>query len=152
MADRSRLSRPDDVEDLRVDGRLAAGNLQEVRFAFARHQPVEHALNLGERPMIGLRRAGIGEADGAGKVARLVHVDEGEARMLLVVGTEAAVVGATEFGARLEDLRPVAGLDVIATELEVGGVGRDQGLLDAVSVATFQVEDVVAFDDDLRRH
>jgi hypothetical protein len=38
--------------------------------------------------------AGVGVADGAGEVAGVADLEEGEAGVLFVVGAEAAVVGA----------------------------------------------------------
>ena len=135
VADRLRLGERDDVENLRVDGRLAAGDLHEVGHAFARDQRVEHEIDLGERPVQRALGARIGEADRAGEVARLVDVDQREAGVLLVVRAEAAIVGAAELGPRLHLERPVARLDVVARQAEIGGVGRDQRLLHAVPLA-----------------
>ena len=53
VLDRPPARRGDDVEDLRMDGRLAARDLHQVGLAFARHQGVQHALDLGEAAMGG---------------------------------------------------------------------------------------------------
>ena len=45
--------------------------------------------------------AGIGEADRAGEIARLVDLDDREAAVLLVVGAEPAIERATGLGAGL---------------------------------------------------
>ena len=115
-----------------MDGRLAAGYLQEVRLALARHQRVHHAFDLGERAGGRSWRRRIGEAHRAGEVARLVDVDQREAGVLLVVGAEAAVVGAAELGAVAARERPVARLD----ERQFGSGNRRRRsstrLLDAV--------------------
>ena len=51
VADGPPLGRRDDLDDLRVDGRLAARELQEVGLAFAGDQRIHHALDLGQRAM-----------------------------------------------------------------------------------------------------
>ena len=40
------LGRPDEVDDLRMDGRLAAGELHHLRVALGAHEVIEHLLPL----------------------------------------------------------------------------------------------------------
>ncbi len=82
----------------------------------------------------------------------LVHLDEGEAAVLLVVGAEAAIVGAALVDAGVELERHVAGLEEIAAALPVARLGGDQRLLHAVLGAALLIEDALALLQDLRRH
>jgi hypothetical protein len=82
----------------------------------------------------------------------LVDLDEREARMLLMVRTQAAIERAAIMGARLELERDVAGLQPVPALSVVLGVGGDQGLLDAVGVAAFLEIDAVVLDQDLGWH
>ena len=70
--------------------------------------------------------------------------------MLLVVGTQSAIVRAAVMRPALELERHVAGLEIVLAALEIGRIRRDQRLLRAVLGTALQVEDVVAFDQDLR--
>jgi hypothetical protein len=72
--------------------------------------------------------------------------------MLLVVWAETAVVGAATLGMRLQDKRPVAGLEVVVAETVVGGVGGDEHLLCSMCPAPLDVEHTASFDDDLGGH
>lgn len=92
-----------------------------------------------------------GETHRAGEIAGVVHLDDGQARMLLMVGTEAAVIGAAMIRARLKLQRPVAGLQPVALRFPVGEVVGDQGLLDAVVRAALLQIDRSILGDDLGR-
>ena len=72
--------------------------------------------------------------------------------MLLVIGTQSAIVRAAIFGPALELERQVAWLEEILATFEVGRVRRDQCFLRAVFAATFQIIDIVPFDHDFRGH
>src|SRR5580658_2649866 len=71
--------------------------------------------------------------------------------MLLVIGTEAAIVGAALVDPGMELERHVARLQEIAAPLPIACLGRDQRLLDAVFGAALEVIDRFAFLDDFRR-
>src|SRR5690349_25017653 len=101
MADRARAHSVKNFEEIRMERRLAAGDLDEVGLAFAFDQGVEHLLDLRKRRERGARRRGFGKADRAGQVAVFGGLDQREARMLLVVAAESAVIGAAIFGAAL---------------------------------------------------
>src|SRR5258708_1001958 len=90
-----------------------------------------------------LRRR-LGEAYRAGEVAVLVDLDQRQTRMLLVIGTQPAIVRAAVFGAVLEREGLVARLDVVLAHAPVGGIGREQGRLHAVLAAALLVPDLVA--------
>ena len=152
VADRPPPHRIEDGEELGMQGRLAARQLHQVRLAFARHQRVEHPLDRRERQVRGLLRRGIGEAHRAGEIAVLVDLDQRQAGMLLVVGTEPAVERAAVFGAALPGERAIARLEIVLAGEPVGRVGRHQGRLHAVARAALLVPDLVVLDDDLGRH
>src|ERR1044072_1766473 len=82
----------------------------------------------------------------------LVDLDQRQARMLLVIRTQPAVVRTAEFGAILKAKRLVARFDVVLAQAPVGGVGRQQGRLHAVLAAAFLVPDLVAENLNLRRN
>ena len=88
----------DDLPELGMDGRLAAGELDEVGLALGRDHRVEHRLDLGQRAVAALPDRAVGEADRAGEVAGVVDLDDGQAAMLLVIGAEAAIPGAAALG------------------------------------------------------
>ncbi len=141
-----------DVEDLRVQRRLAAGDLQQVGLPFALDQQIEHGLDLREAARSRLGRRGAGEAGRAFEVAMLVDLDQGQAAVLLVVGTEPAIVGAPLVDAGMEFERHIPGFEEIPATLPIARLARHQCLLDAVFGAALQVIDRAALLDDLRRH
>ncbi len=110
MPDGAALGSLEDLDDLRVDGWLATRELQKVGLALARYQRIHHLLDIGQRAVRGAGRRTIGEAHRTGEIAGLVHVDEAEAGMLLVIGAEPAIIGTALLRARLELQRPVPGL------------------------------------------
>ena len=93
---------------------------------------IEHELDLLERAMRLPVRPGFGVADRAGEIAVVGDLDQREATVLLVIGAEAAIVGAAVFDRRVEFQRHLAGLERVARELVVFGVGGDQHFLEAV--------------------
>src|ERR1041385_2099543 len=93
-----------------MDGRLAAGELGAIGLALGPDHRVEHRLDLGEALVAALADRRIGEADRAGEIAGVVDLDDGEARMLLMVRTEAAVPRAAALRPGGIDQGPVAGL------------------------------------------
>ena len=117
---------------------------------FVGDDAVEHALDLVERFELGAVGAGLRVADGAGEIAGVADFDEREAGVLLVVGAEAAVVGAAEFDGGVVAVGHLGGLDedFAAAPVVVDIVG-DQDALEAVRGAAFEHEDVVVFEDDL---
>ena len=152
VLDRPAPRRGDDLEDLRMDGGLAARDLHQVGLAFARHQGVEHALDLGQAAMGVPLGRGIGEADRTGEVAGLVDLDDGQAGMLLVVGAEAAVPRTAALGAGVRRQGAVAGLQVFQRAPPVDRIVRHQGLHHAVLGTALGVVDAAVLLDDLGRH
>ena len=85
--------------------RLAAGDLHDVRLALVADDGVEHALDCSASGAVSLpRRAAVGVADRAAQVAGVGDLDQRQARVLLVVGAEAAVVRAAPADRRVEDV------------------------------------------------
>ena len=136
----------DDLDDLRMDGRLAAAEHDHLGLALAGDEDVEHAVDLleAQRVAVGLV-AGVGEADRAVEVAVGVDLDDPEAGVLLVLRAEAAVERAAvdDLGLELErdGARPVE-----AHRVEVHpGVAVDERLeLAVLAAALAQVHPVVA--------
>ena len=152
VADRTRPRRGDDLPELRMDGRLAAGELDQVRLALGRDHRVEHRLDLGQALVPALSHRAVGEADRAGEVAGIVDLDDAQAAMLLVVGTEAAIPRAAALGLRRIVQRPVAGLQPAADVEPVIRVLLDQRLGDAMIEAALLKEDLALLTDDLGRN
>ena len=71
--------------------------------------------------------------------------------MLLVIGTQPAVIRASFVDARLKLEWDVARLEILTAQLPVRGIARDERALQAVLGTAFPIEDLVAFLNDLRR-
>ncbi len=151
MADRTSLGGGQNVEEARMQGRLAARELQQVRFALRSDQDVHQRLDLFQAPLARPAHRRVGEADGATEIAGLVNLDDGQARVLLVVGAEPAVVGTAVLGRGQGLQRTVARLQPVALGFPVGEIVRDQGLLDPMFAAALQVVDRAVLGDDLGR-
>ena len=103
MADGAGLGHFHNLEKIWMDRGLAAGELDNVGMAFVADDCVEHFFDLIEgAELLALGAAG-GVADGAAQVAVVADLDEREAGVLLVVGAEAAVVGASPFDGSVVD-------------------------------------------------
>ena len=125
VADIAALCGGDDREQLRVQGRLAAADLQQIGLAFAGDQRVEHALDYSERQLPGQCRRRTGETGRACQVAGLVDLDQRQATVLLVIGTEAAVVRTAPVDAGLKLQRQIARLQKVAAALPIDRLARD---------------------------
>ena len=151
MADRATLHRIQDSKEFRVDSRLAARDLDQIGLALARHQRIEHRLDLAERKMRTVDIGGIGEADRAGEVARLVDLDQRQAAVLFVIGTQPAIERTACLGAGLHLQRAVARLEPQRLLLPIGQIVADQGFLHAMRAATLEIIDAAILADHLGR-
>src|SRR5215469_5595295 len=95
MPDFAPLGGGDDREEFRMQGRLTTADLQQVGLALAGNKSVEHPLDRRERQLSRQRRRRAGETGRARQVAGLVDLDQRQTALLLVVGTETAIVRAT---------------------------------------------------------
>ena len=152
MTYRPRPHRIEDRKEIRMQGRLATGNLHQIGLAFACHQRVEHFLDGAERRETCSLRQGFGEAHRAGQVAVFGDLDQGQAGMLFMVRTQPAIERTAEFGVALKRQRLVAGLDEFLAAAPIVRIGRDQGRLHAMLLAAFLVPDLLAPNLDLGRH
>ncbi len=145
--DALRLRQRDEVEDLRVDRGLAAGELHDFRRALSRDERVEHALDLLQAQRVAVRlMARVGKADRAIEVAAGVHLDHPEARVLLVLRAKAAVERAAVLHLGLEGERDRPRLvEPLLGEVELG-VGVDERLEHAVLAAALPHEHAVVAD------
>ena len=95
----------DEVEDLFVDGRFAAGEHHDFGFALGGDERVQQlfALCQGDGVPIGLVTR-VGKTDRAVQVAVRVDLDQPEAGVLFVVRAQAAVAGTavTDLGLELQ--------------------------------------------------
>ena len=101
--------------DLRVDRRLAAGELHDLRIALGGDKAIENVFDFFERQIEA--RTGLGKAERTCHVAGAVDFDDAETGVLLVIGTQAAIVRAAVLDLSGEFKRDGAGL------VELRGVG-----------------------------
>jgi hypothetical protein len=148
VLNRAGLSHFYDGEEIWVEGGLAAGELDYVGMALVADYSVEHLFNLGEGAELLAFGAAGGVADGAAEVAIVADLDKGEAGVLLVVGAEAAVVGASPLDGSVVDLGHLGGLqeDFAAAAVVVDIVG-DKDALGAVLGAAFEQVDIVVLEN-----
>jgi hypothetical protein len=96
------------VEDLRVDRRLAARQLHRFGLSLRGDERIKHRLDLREREGVAVRLmsgARLGEAHRAVEVAAGVDLDDPQARVLGVLGADAAIARAAQLGRRLPQQR-----------------------------------------------
>jgi hypothetical protein len=92
--DPARPRRCKHLEDLGMDRRLAAGELDGLGLSLGSDESVEHRLHLREaerEPMLLVAGARLGKAHRAVEVVGGVHLDDPQTRVLLVLRAEAAV-------------------------------------------------------------
>jgi hypothetical protein len=131
-----------------VDGGLSAGELDYVGMAFVADDGVEHFFDLWERAELLTLGAAGGVADGAAQVAVVADFDQRQARVLLVVGAEAAVVGASPFDGSVVDEGHLGGLDEdFAGAAVVVDVVGDEDFFCAVLGAAFEQVDVAVLEN-----
>jgi hypothetical protein len=94
--------------------------LHNIGITFVLDHGIEHTLYLIERRETAY--VGVGEAGGATQIAGFGDFDKGEARMLLVVGTEAAIQRAALFNGHLEVAWKGTRLIVLALAEIIGGI------------------------------
>src|SRR5947199_8354193 len=116
-ADFSGVCGSDEIDDMWVHGRLAAGKLHHLGPTFGPHVIVEHLLDFLEGQAKAGRR--IGKAKGTIHVAGAVDLDDAEAGVLLVVRAKSTVVRAATIDCRAMGQRYRAGL-VVPRERDVG--------------------------------
>ena len=111
VLDGAGLGEVDEVQDVLVDGGLAAGEHHHLRLTLGRHEGVEHPLALLVGDGVAVRLvAGVGEADRAVQVAAGVDLDDAQAGVLLVLRAQPAVARAAVLHLGLEGERDGAGL------------------------------------------
>src|SRR5258708_17447391 len=97
--DATRVCGAHEIDDLGMDGWFAARELNDFRSALRSDEVVEHLLDFFHREVEA--RTGFGEAERTIHITHTVHLDDAEARVLLVVRAKAAVIGTAivDFGA-----------------------------------------------------
>ena len=153
MPNGARLGHLDNPKKIRMYGGLAAGELDYVGMAFVANDCVEHLFNLLQvAELLALGAAG-GVADGTAQVAVVADLDEGEAGVLLVVGAEAAIVGASPLHRSVVNERHLGRLDEdFAGAAIVVNVVGDQDALVAVLRTAFEEIDIAVLEDGLGVH
>src|SRR5262249_30501347 len=137
---------PDQVEDLRVRGRLAAREGDALAVALVGDHAVGDARGVLQRAVPPVLV--VDDADRALEVAVVGHLDEGQAGVLLVVVAGAAVGRAAVLDGGGEAERLGAGARVGVGADVVGGVLGDQRLRRAArGAALLEVDAAVARDD-----
>src|SRR5579872_6809444 len=84
-----------EIDDLRMNGRLASGELDHLGIAFGADEIIQHRFHFFERQAEARLR--ICKAERTAHVAGAVHLDNPETRVLLVIGAEPAIVWAPSF-------------------------------------------------------
>src|SRR5581483_4622358 len=92
MANAARSRGVQHRNDVRVNRRLTTGKLYDFGVAFGGDEMIEDLFHFVERQIE--TRTRVGETEGTIHVAGAVDLDNAEARVLLMVGTQAAIVGA----------------------------------------------------------
>ena len=146
------LGNVQNFKELRVHGGFAAADLHHVGLAFIGHHNVEHPFYFFQGTVAPVVRAALRVAGRAGQVAAVGHFHDGQAGVLLMVGAEAAVVGATEVGVGIEYPRHLAALDKVARIAVILDVRSDQYLLPAMFGTAFKHKHLVVFKNHLRIH
>ena len=150
IVDRARQSIRNDFRKLRMRRRLAPGKLANLCAAFDLDQPIDLPLAVGKGKVFPARTAA-GIAHWTGEVARRGDFQHADARVLLMLGTQAAVQRAAlvrldaENGGHLRrqrEFHPVVPTDVRANEI----------FALAVFLARFAKINPPAANDDLSRH
>src|SRR5579864_1518689 len=142
MPDGTSLSHLHNLKKIRVHRGLSTGELDYIGMAFVADDCVQHFFDLLERAeLVALRAAG-GVADGTTQVAVIANLNQREAGVLLVVGAEAAVVGASPLHRRVVDQRHFRGLDenLAAAAVVVDVVGNEDALSAMLRAALEQVD------------
>src|SRR5262249_37155821 len=101
MADWPGFGHRDNLEKIRVQCWLSTGDLYNVRIIFVTNDCIEHLFNEGKRPMFSAFRATSGVAHWAAQIARVGYFQKRQTRMLLMVGTEAAIIRTAPFDGRV---------------------------------------------------
>ena len=147
------LRQCDEVEKLRVQRRLASGELHDLRVALSRDEGIEHRIDLlvGELESCpGEVRPRVREAQRTVEIAGRVHLDEREAGVLLVLGAETAIERTTLFDLGLESKRQRSRLVMTEDARVEIGVSEHDRLERAVVGATFPHHHLAVAKMDLR--
>ncbi len=139
-----------DREKIGMESGFAAGKLYYVGMAFVANDSVQHFFNQRERAMLGAFRSAACVTHRAAQIAGVGQFDEREAGVLLVIGAQAAIVGATplyrsvvnQWHFRLLDK------DFAAAPVVIHVVG-DQYAFRAVIWAALQQKNFVVLKNDL---
>jgi hypothetical protein len=124
--------------------------LDDIGFCFVGDDAVEHAFYLVEGFVFGAVSAGLGVTDWTGEIAGVADFEEREAGVLLMIGTKAAVIGATPFDGGVVTVGHFRGFDEdFAAAAVVVDVIGDEDALEAVLGATFEHVDIAVFEDEL---
>ena len=112
---------------------------------------IEHAGDVIERAIVRPMRTAVGVADGTGQIAGIADLDQRQAAVLHVVGTEAAVVGAAPALLRVEALRQFGCFDEHLARLAVVvDVVGDEHAFAAMLGAPFLEVDLVVLEQNFR--
>src|SRR5258708_38976300 len=142
-----------DFEELRVHGRLTAGNLYDVRVSFVAPDGVQHLLNQSQVTKLLALGPARRVTRRAAQVAVVTNLYQRKARGLLMVGAEAAIVGASPFHRRVVNEGHLRRLDedFAATPVVVDIVGDQYALMTVFRAALEQI-DVSVLENGLRLH
>ena len=133
-----------------MDGGLAARQLHHIGLAFIFHHRVQHGFNFVQWIVNVFVGAAGGKTHGAIEVASLVDFDDGKARMLHVVGAEAAIIRAAIMHGRVKGLGHFRPLHKhLAPQAVIGFIVTDEHPLGAVLWAPFVHVHLAFFEQNL---
>ena len=133
-----------------MHGRLPTGDLHDVRLALVANHRVDQTLDMIKRPVLVARWTAACVADGALEVAAIGNLHERQARVLLMIGAEPAVVRATPADRCVERQRHLRRFDEDFTAPPVVlDVVRHQHPLRTVRRAPLEHEDRAVLEHDL---
>ena len=102
MLNGPRAAHIQDGEEIGVQGRFPARNLNHVGAPLVAHHGINHALDGRQIAMLPPVRPAGRVANRAAQIAEIVNLDQGEAGVLFVVRTQAAIVGTSPFHRGIE--------------------------------------------------
>ncbi len=130
MANGAGFCQFNDLEKFGMHRRLAARNLDDVRMAFVANDGIKHLFDQRQvAELLAFGPAG-GVADRTAQIAVVANLDQSEAGVLLMVGTQATIIGASPFDRGVVDERHFGGLDedFAAAAIVVDVVGNEDAI------------------------
>ncbi|GJM34640.1 MAG: hypothetical protein DHS20C18_36410 [Saprospiraceae bacterium] len=131
-----------------MDGGFTTADLHDIGLPFIGDDDIEHALYLFQGTVPAVGRGGGCVAGRAAQVAAVGNLDQGEAGMLLVIGTEAAIIRTAIVDFGIESSWIFGSFVVVADVFVIFHISSYQYALAAVLRAAFEHVDFIVFKND----